>query len=1071
MTKCQNKKIMSKKGLHFLAPPKPSTILFSALLFITGVIQAQERIGVAAAVDTTTTDLTLEQERKLVDEGYKIIQNHTIETDENGKAQMLLVDGTAFTVGPNSSVTLDSFIYNPETAEGSLTVTSRGLMRLVGGKVTKNNPAIIRTNAATVGIRGGIVFVDSQGETTEASFIYGDEMTVTPSLNQDGTYVLTRNGFVVVVDDPLEDVEDVSLLTAEQLLAMQESLQGSPEEEESEEESSEEGEAEEEQTEEEESEEEESEEEAEEEGETEEESSEEESEEESSEEESSEESSEEDSSEDSESESDTEDSSDNESSDEAGAEDDASDSGSDSTENESDVGSDDSLETETETDSEPEIDESALDSSGISDNSSDVEPDQLTTATDIDTGNDFDVETETENEPAEETEVVEDVTEVAQETAADESVGAPEVDIVATPSVIENEDSKTIATLSITNPGDVEINFEITGEDSDKVVFNPDTNSIELISGLDHETNETLDITLVVTDDQGNIQLNDISIDVEDVNEAPSMLSMTHNNLLSANASINDVQANASNISETSELGSVVADITVADPDGDTVQYTLAGTGSDNFAISNSGEITLTSELNFESQSQFTIQVVSSDGINEIVQDVVIYVVNDNEAPSVTLDNFTVAENAASGTTLATATGLDPEGSNVSYFLSGQGSENFQIDADGNITLDGTLDYEANQSYELTVFASDGLFTVPKTVTVTVTDANEAPSVSAAVAFNSFQENTAVGTTIATTTGTDPESDTISYSLSGTGSDKFSVDAEGKITLASSLDYETATSYNINLNASDGSNVTTKTLTINVGNVAELSYSGTLAASSQNESIATGSAILSSSTSGAEGAVTYSITDPDNKFAINSSTGEVTLASALDFETKTSHSFTVTASDGSNSESQTFTLQINDVDLSLSASLASGSQLETISTGATILSSSTSNAEGTVTYSLTDADNKFAINSSTGQVTLANALDYETKTSHTFTVTATDGITTTSETFTLNIGDVDLGGLVTSQSYPAFENTSSGTGLYTVSSIESDGGSPTYSITAGNDAGLFAVNSSTGAISTTATAT
>ena len=54
-------------------------------------------------------------------------------------------------------------------------------------------------------------------------------MTVTPSLNQDGTYVLTRNGFVVVVDDPLEDVEDVSLLTAEQLLAMQESLQGSPE--------------------------------------------------------------------------------------------------------------------------------------------------------------------------------------------------------------------------------------------------------------------------------------------------------------------------------------------------------------------------------------------------------------------------------------------------------------------------------------------------------------------------------------------------------------------------------------------------------------------------------------------------------------------------------------------------------------------------------------------------------------------------------------------------------------------------------------------------------------------------
>ena len=52
----------------------------------------------------------------------------------------------------------------------------------------------------------------------------------------------------------------------------------------------------------------------------------------------------------------------------------------------------------------------------------------------------------------------------------------------------------------------------------------------------------------------------------------------------------------------------------------------------------------------------------------------------------------------------------------------------------------------------------------------------------------------------------------------------------------------------------------------------------------------------------------------------------------------------------------------------------------------------------------------------------------------------------------------------------ATENTSSGTALYAVSSIENDGGgSPTYSITAGNDGGLFAVNSGTGAISTTAT--
>ena len=113
------------------------------ILLLTGLLthdaMAQEQIGVASAVNKNTTDLTLEQERKLVDAGYEIIQNHTIETDEIGRAQMLLLDGTAFSVGPNSSVVLDRFIYNPETAEGSLEVTARGLLRIVGGKVTKSN--------------------------------------------------------------------------------------------------------------------------------------------------------------------------------------------------------------------------------------------------------------------------------------------------------------------------------------------------------------------------------------------------------------------------------------------------------------------------------------------------------------------------------------------------------------------------------------------------------------------------------------------------------------------------------------------------------------------------------------------------------------------------------------------------------------------------------------------------------------------------------------------------------------------------------------------------------------------
>ena len=83
---------------------------------------------------------------------------------------------------------------------------------------------------------------------------------------------------------------------------------------------------------------------------------------------------------------------------------------------------------------------------------------------------------------------------------------------------------------------------------------------------------------------------------------------MSHNNLLSANATVTDVQANASNIIETTEVGAIVADVTVSDPDDDSVQYTLAGLGSDILSTDKFREITLTSELNFESQNQFTIK-------------------------------------------------------------------------------------------------------------------------------------------------------------------------------------------------------------------------------------------------------------------------------------------------------------------------------------------------------------------------------------------------------------------------------------------------------------------------------
>ncbi len=438
------------------------------------------------------------------------------------------------------------------------------------------------------------------------------------------------------------------------------------------------------------------------------------------------------------------------------------------------------LDTTPDTDTEPEIDESALDSSGISDNSSAVAPDQLTTATDVDTGTDIEVATETEAETQEETEVVEDVSEVAQETVQDTSQqedtaeaaeGTPiakalsgdtstslTADITVAPTLVENTSDVSIASIDVEASANAVVNVEISGADSDKVTYNTETQEIILVSGLDYENDDTLEITVSISDDFGNSQSDNIVISVTDQNEAPSLVAVENNNLLSVNASLDDIKANGSNISETTDIGSLVASVAVSDQDGDALQYSLSGVGSENFSISSTGEITLAASLNFEAQTQYTLEVTSSDGINAMTEEIIIYVVNDNEAPSLAVQDFSISEASSLNSVVATAVGNDPENTTISYSLSG-GGDKFTIDNNGQITLTDSLDYESNTTYELTVFASDGFFSVPKIITVTVTDANDAPSLSSSVAFNSFLENTAVGTTIATSTFSDPESD------------------------------------------------------------------------------------------------------------------------------------------------------------------------------------------------------------------------------------------------------------------------------------------------------------------------
>ena len=116
---------------------------------------------------------------------------------------------------------------------------------------------------------------------------------------------------------------------------------------------------------------------------------------------------------------------------------------------------------------------------------------------------------------------------------------------------------------------------------------------------------------------------------------------------------------------------------------------------------------------------------------------------------------------------------------------------------------------------------------------------------------------------------------------------------------------------------------------------------------------------------------------------------------------------------------------------------------------------------------------KFALNASTGTITTAGALDYESTTSYTLTVKVNDGsVFSATNTITINVTDInDIAPVVVDTSFSINENVASGNSVGTPRATDADAGTTTFSgwaISSGNAAGKFAINASTGAITTVA---
>ena len=362
----------------------------------------------------------------------------------------------------------------------------------------------------------------------------------------------------------------------------------------------------------------------------------------------------------------------------------------------------------------------------------------------------------------------------------------------------------------------------------------------------------------------------------------------------------------------------------------DVIAWSTAGPDGNLFEFNDRDGLVFTEAPDYENpqdsgaDNEYELNVVATDsGALTASLAVTVTVTEVNEGPEITgITTYSVSE----GQDLVGAafTARDPEepaAAVTSWRLAGSDAGDFTITETGQgsaqLTFRNTPDYDRpadsnrDNEYLVTVRVSDGRYYGSLDVTVTVTDQNEADPVVSGRDSLSVGENTT--STLYTYRATDMDRGaTITWSVTGTDGDDFTISEEGGLSFSSNPNYEHPADsnsdnvYELAVVASDGLNEGTLDATITVTDVnegPEISGRDTLTVNENHETVV----------------ATYSGTDPEDTnaditrwsvtgrdgsdFTINEA-GELTFRNPPDFERPADsdrdneYKVTVRASDG-----------------------------------------------------------------------------------------------------------------------------------------------------------------------------
>ncbi len=531
--------------------------------------------------------------------------------------------------------------------------------------------------------------------------------------------------------------------------------------------------------------------------------------------------------------------------------------------------------------------------------------------------------------------------------------------------------------------------------------------------------------------------------------------------------------------------------VTAVDPDLDTVTHTLEGTDATSFTIdAGSGQIRATGELDHEEKSSYSVTVKATD---------------------------TRGGSATVGVTIRVTDAAEPPDTPLVPTVTGASSTSLQVtwDAPGN---DGPpiVDYDYRYRQPLGIWTEVTNTTINETtVTIqglaastsydvevrarnaegtsewsnsgygstTAADANSPPVFSeGSRTTRSVHANASAGTPVGhPVTATDSDQGaTLTYSLEGADSASFNVnDRTGQILTSAGITLTVATTYDVTIVASDGTDSSRIPVTITATsappNIPPVFSEGASATRSVARSARAGTAIgqrVAATDADASDTLTYSLEGADAaSFEINRSTGQLLTRAGVTL-VRASYAVTVVATDNGAARAQiAVTISATNSAPVFSSASTTRSVARSATAGTPIgvpVTATDADTGDTLTYTLEGTDAaSFRINSSTGQL-LTQAALFES--SYTVTVVATDQANESARiNVTINVANRAPQFSETSTTRTVDRNALVGTAIGApVTATDSDPGDLLAYRLAGTDAASFRINSSTGQLLTRA---